>query len=97
MNEPQPTILTLNDKSYHVIKLLGKGKGGYSYYIVGIAFLALGDVPRSGEVVAVVVNSVQLAEIDVALRSRFVFLFLLVNSTLGHGGGGFGFRGAAVV
>ena len=33
MNEPQPTILTLNDKSYHVIKLLGKGKGGYSYLV----------------------------------------------------------------
>ena len=28
-----PTIITVNDKCYRVIKLLGKGKGGYSYLV----------------------------------------------------------------
>ena len=26
-------VITLNNKEYNVIKLLGKGKGGYSYLV----------------------------------------------------------------
>ena len=26
-------ILAVNNKEYHIIKLLGKGKGGYSYLV----------------------------------------------------------------